>query len=264
MDALDASALAPGVGDVTGPIADLRMYARDPEQITPGNVGMSLAGLLPFVPSVAGTIDVPKVYRALRMFPSRKGELYPAMIQGEGVKAGEPPIKPGEVMRAGFYPEKAKSKGIVPRYGIHSGELPYARQFFVKDETGKKVLNPADMVWSEGVVLGEKDLTGQVENMERAMGKPAKYWKMGLRPDEQVAHFMPQDFFYRYDPSNIGLRGGDPWIITDKLQHNRLLSDDEVDAILEDMGRPDLAGAGRKGGRWDEGTLRRMFPQWYE
>jgi hypothetical protein len=56
MDLLDWSAMAPLVGDATGPMADIRMYLEQPDQRTLSNYLFSSAGLLPFVPSVAGTL----------------------------------------------------------------------------------------------------------------------------------------------------------------------------------------------------------------
>lgn len=60
LDMLDAAALPtmmiPGVGDVTGTGADLNMYLNDPSSRTAGNYALSMAGLLPFVPNVAGSV----------------------------------------------------------------------------------------------------------------------------------------------------------------------------------------------------------------
>jgi hypothetical protein len=44
----------PGIGDATGLAADAAMYAAYPEERTMLNAGMSLAGLLPFVPGAGG------------------------------------------------------------------------------------------------------------------------------------------------------------------------------------------------------------------
>jgi hypothetical protein len=56
---LNAGSLAlspvPFVGDALGLGADYRMYQTKPEERTMGNYAMTLAGLLPFVPSVAAT-----------------------------------------------------------------------------------------------------------------------------------------------------------------------------------------------------------------
>jgi ADP-Ribosyltransferase in polyvalent proteins len=57
---LDTMALStapiPVVGDILGLAADANRYLREPESRTPLNFGLSALGLLPFVPSVAGTL----------------------------------------------------------------------------------------------------------------------------------------------------------------------------------------------------------------
>lgn len=55
---MDAAAMATGpipvLGDVAGLANDVRHYAQEPESITPGNLALSAAGLLPGVPAMAG------------------------------------------------------------------------------------------------------------------------------------------------------------------------------------------------------------------
>jgi hypothetical protein len=46
----------PGYGDVTGLIADLKMYREHPDERTWKNAGMTALGILPFIPSVASTV----------------------------------------------------------------------------------------------------------------------------------------------------------------------------------------------------------------
>jgi hypothetical protein len=216
-----------------------------------------------------------KAYRALRAFKSRPGELFPAMIQGEGVAKGAPPIRRGEEITAEYYPDKARSKGIAPRFGLHSGALPYAEQFDVKvrpedlaylglpeSAVGQRIIQPPDMVWTEVEIPPGRDMTGLVENMERVMGAPRKPWEVLKEGEENVA-FMPRDAHYRYDPSNKAKRGDEPWIISDRATHTRLLSDEEVDEILAELGRPELREHKRRGGAWTEERLREAFPGWY-
>lgn len=54
-----ATAPIPGVGDAVGFANDLRTFATDPESRTPVNYGLSAAGLLPGIPSVAGVLKGP-------------------------------------------------------------------------------------------------------------------------------------------------------------------------------------------------------------
>jgi hypothetical protein len=88
-DLLDYSAGLPGVGDVTGPMADARMFARDPELMTPGNLAMAGAGLLPFVPSVAGMVnkvgippEVPSIYPRHQQFQEARANAALPVEQG--------------------------------------------------------------------------------------------------------------------------------------------------------------------------------------
>ena len=62
-----ATAPIPIVGDVAGAVSDAAMYAAYPEERTMLNAGMSLAGLLPFVPGAAGVRAAEKAADALDM-----------------------------------------------------------------------------------------------------------------------------------------------------------------------------------------------------
>jgi hypothetical protein len=57
----------PGIGDVAGAVSDAAMYAAYPKERTMLNAGMSLAGLLPFVPGAAGVRAAKKSADALDM-----------------------------------------------------------------------------------------------------------------------------------------------------------------------------------------------------
>jgi hypothetical protein len=211
-----------------------------------------------------------KAYRALRQASkARPDELYPAMIKD--VK-GKQFIEPGREYPAEYFPEKAAAAGIAPRYGWHSGEVPYARQFDVKvgpedieqlgldpSALGQKLIQPDTMVWTEVDIPEGYDYTKFVESVEDSLGRNAKPEELA----DIAGALVPESGFYRYNPSNKGKRGGDPWIISDRITHTRLLSDDEVDEILLEMGRKDLTNHPRRGGRWTEERLREAFPGWF-
>ena len=86
-----ATAPIPIVGDVAGAVSDAAMYAAYPEERTMLNAGMSLAGLLPFVPGAGGVRAAEKAADALRDAPSvslmddGKGK---AFIMSDGKQAG--------------------------------------------------------------------------------------------------------------------------------------------------------------------------------
>jgi hypothetical protein len=83
-DVLGGMALAtapfPVVGDVAGAVSDAAMYAAYPEERTMLNAGMSLAGLLPFVPGAAGIKTAEKAADALDM--SQAARMQRAAEQG--------------------------------------------------------------------------------------------------------------------------------------------------------------------------------------
>ena len=54
-DAAVALSPIPIVGDVVGGVDDAVMYYNDPEERTIGNYGMSLLGMLPFIPAAGVT-----------------------------------------------------------------------------------------------------------------------------------------------------------------------------------------------------------------
>lgn len=89
---LAASSVVPGIGDFTGPMADAHMYATDPSSRTPGNYAMSLAGLLPFVPSMAGITAFhgsPHLFDSFDMSKIGTGE--GAQAYGHGLYFAEAP-----------------------------------------------------------------------------------------------------------------------------------------------------------------------------
>jgi len=80
-DVLGGMALAtapfPVVGDVAGAVSDAAMYAAYPEERTMLNAGMSLAGLLPFVPGAGGVRSVKSVAEeAMNTNPGLKLDIY--------------------------------------------------------------------------------------------------------------------------------------------------------------------------------------------
>lgn len=78
-----ATAPIPVVGDVAGAVSDAAMYAAYPEQRTMLNAGMSLAGLLPFVPGAGGVRAAEKAADALDM--SQAARMQRAADQGFNV-----------------------------------------------------------------------------------------------------------------------------------------------------------------------------------
>lgn len=75
-----ATAPFPVIGDVAGAVSDAAMYAAYPEERTMLNAGMSLAGLLPFMPGPGGVRAVEKAAEGLDM--SQAARMQRAAEQG--------------------------------------------------------------------------------------------------------------------------------------------------------------------------------------
>lgn len=88
-----ASMVAPSpAGDVLGLLSDARMFAQDPSTRTPSNLGLSLLGLLPFVPGVGMTRRVAAMLPAIKV--KSTGKIYTggpihAMVRQRAIAAGE-------------------------------------------------------------------------------------------------------------------------------------------------------------------------------
>ncbi len=143
----------PGIGDATGLAADAAMYAAYPEERTMLNAGMSLAGLVPFVPGAAvvraaeGALDMSQAARMQRANEfGGEANWYRGSAIDEGDELskkflGENTNAPSA--RRGFFfasnPETASS----PSYATMSGDVisDYVQARF-KQLTGRK--NPPE------------------------------------------------------------------------------------------------------------------------
>ena len=61
-NALQLAGMAPGIGDIAGPLGDLAMFYEYPETRTPGNIGLSALGLLPIIPSTMSLREVGNIF----------------------------------------------------------------------------------------------------------------------------------------------------------------------------------------------------------
>lgn len=144
-----------------------------------------------------------------------------APIAGES-KTGRPQVK------AGGKGTQGGSGQLAYRPGWHLGEIPYALQFNRKDENGDKTLFPKDFVWAE--VEYAADVNYQQEAEKEGVTENGKY-----RHSYAGLKHLPTDGYYRYrtnpNPET------DPWIITGAMKVNRVLTDEEVDALVLQAGR---------------------------
>ena len=188
---------------------------------------------------------------AYKVFYVKDGKLYPPMVANPDgadtpmgvwlnadVGAAAPPSKTGRAqVKAGGKGTQGGSGSLAFRPGWHLGDLPRASQFDrLNPETGKKELFPENFVWAE--VEYAKDVDYQEEAMSYGYTENGKF-----RHAYAGLPKLPENGYYRYrtnpKPDTV------PWVITGAMKVNRLLSDAEVNEILEKNGVPAVH---RKGG----------------
>ncbi len=181
---------------------------------------------------------------AYKVFYVKDGKLYPPMVANpEGadtpmgvwlnadVGTAAPPSKTGRAqVKAGGKGTQGGSGSLAFRPGWHLGDLPRASQFDrLNPETGKKELFPENFVWAE--VEYAKDVDYQEEAMSYGYTENGKF-----RHAYAGLPRLPENGYYRYrtnpKPDTV------PWVITGAMKVNRLLSDAEVNEILEKNGVP--------------------------
>ena len=191
--------------------------------------------------------------RAYKVFRVKNGKLYPPMVANPG--GADTPIgvwltaDEGEfagLSKTGRPQVKSIGSGTLSyRPGWHLGDIPRASQFDrTNKETGEKEF-PRDFVWAECEYTMDVDY--QPESDEQGymrMGKDGKPYRSD-KYQHSLAGLpkMPKDGYYRYRtnprPDTV------PWVITGAIRVNRLLSDDEVNRILDSKG---VAPIHRQGG----------------
>lgn len=179
---------------------------------------------------------------AYKVFYVKDGKLYPPMVANPNgadtpmgvwlnadVGTAAPPSKTGrQQVKAGGKGTQGGSGSLAFRPGWHLGDLPRASQFDrVNPETGKKELFPENFVWAE--VEYAKDVDYQEEAMSYGYTDNGKF-----RHAYAGLPRLPENGYYRYrtnpKPDTV------PWVITGAMKVNRLLSDAEVNKILEENG----------------------------
>ena len=137
-----ATAPIPVVGDLAGAVSDAAMYAAYPEERTMLNAGMSLAGLLPFVPGAGG---VRAAEGALDM--SQAARMQRAAEQGFNV---DMPVYHGTAVDfKQFDPDRSFGSqfwSTTDKAAIEAGEVGAAGRGVIK-EMYQRIKNPAG--WAE-------------------------------------------------------------------------------------------------------------------
>lgn len=179
---------------------------------------------------------------AYKVFFEKNGKLYPPMVANPGgadtpvgvwlnadVGTAAPPSKTGRLqVKAGGKGTQGGSGSLAFRPGWHLGDIPKATQFNrLNKATGAKELFPYNFVWAEC------EYAMDVDYQEEAMS-------YGYNANGKFQHSLaglprlPVDGYYHYrtnpDPNTV------PWVITGAMKVNKILSRQEVDAILHDKG----------------------------
>lgn len=204
---------------------------------TNGGVGMSEA----LAPDGYSPKKVGKAYKVFRV---KNGKLYPPMVANPG--GADTPVgvwltaEEGEfagVSKTGRPQVKSIGSGTLSyRPGWHLGYIPRASQFDrTNKETGEKEF-PKDFVWAECDYVMDVDY--QPESDEQGymrMGKDGEPYRSD-KYQHSLAGLpkLPKDGYYKYRtnprPDTV------PWVITGAIKVNKLLSDAEVNSILQSKG----------------------------
>ena len=152
--ALDDAAVAlspiPIVGDVVGGVSDAAMYYSEPEQRTLGNYGMSLLGMLPFIPAAGVTRRVGEMNFDPRFDPRKKEqERLKTLTTEVDEKAGKIPTKSIYDLEGKPFittmSDRTDARGVLE--AINNVELPHQ----VKLHGGQDYMfDNAGEVWASG------------------------------------------------------------------------------------------------------------------
>lgn len=140
-----ATAPFPVIGDVAGAVSDAAMYAAYPEQRTMLNAGLSLAGLLPFVPGSAAVRSAEKAAEGLDMSQAARMQ----RAQEMGFDVDRPVYHGTNVDFKEFDPNRSiggQFWSTTDKAAIEAGEVGAAGKGVIK-EMFHRIKNPAG--WEE-------------------------------------------------------------------------------------------------------------------
>ena len=175
-----------------------------------------------------------KAYKLFRTKANKPDELYPLFVNANK------PVPMGEWVNAEVGPVaasgKVKSKlgELAYRPGWHAGDLPVATHIGGKSEPGLKApdFRRPDEVWAEVEMPADVDWQ-TIANQRARLNKAGN-------PIPSTAHItdvIPEGGHYRYKTSP-NMQGN--WLIGGNMKVNKVLTDEEVQAINEAAGVADL------------------------
>jgi len=193
-------------------------------------------GKVGFIEEAATKIpsSVVKAYKLFRTKANKPDELYPLFVNANK------PVPVGEWVNAEVGPVaasgKVKSKlgELAYRPGWHAGDLPVATHIGGKSAPGLKApdFRRPDEVWAEVEMPADVDWQ-EIANQRARLNKAGQ-------PIPSTAHItdaIPEGGHYRYKTSP-NMQGN--WLIGGGMKVNKVLTDEEVQAINEAAGVADL------------------------
>ena len=199
--------------------------------------GHKAGGHIKFLDHLAGGGVPENIVKAYKLFKTKGGnmdELFPLFVNANK------PVPLGEWVNAEVGPVaasgKVKSKlgELAYRPGWHAGDLPVATHIGGKSEPSLKApdYRRPDEVWAEVEMPADVDWQ-EIANQRARLNKAGQ-------PIASTAHItdqIPEGGFYRYKTSP-NMQGN--WLIGGGMKINKVLSDEEVQAINEAAGVADL------------------------
>lgn len=195
--------------------------------------------------------------KAYKVFRVKNGKLYPPMVANAG--GADTPIgvwldaEEGEfagISKTGRPQVKSTGSGTLAyRPGWHLGDVPRAPQFDRKNKETGEMEFPADFVWAECDYAMDINYQDEADERGYMRTKVDSEGNVITTKSDKYQHSLaglpklPKDGYYKYRtnprPDTV------PWVITGQMKVNRLLSDAEVNEILQSKG---IAPIHRQGG----------------
>lgn len=189
-----------------------------------------------------------KTGKAYKVFKVRNGKLYPPMVANKGGE--DTPIgvwldaEEGEfagLSKTGRQQVKSIGSGTLSyRPGWHLGDVPRAPQFDRRNKETGEMEFPKDFVWAECDYAMDVDYQKDSDEQGYMRTKVDDKGNVTTYRSDKYQHSLaglprlPKDGYYKYRtnprPDTV------PWVITGQMKVNKLLSDDEVNAILKAKG----------------------------
>ena len=172
-------------------------------------------------------------YKLFKMKPSQPGKLFPLFVEAgnaipTGVWLDARAGREGPPSKTGVRRVKSKLGDLSYRPGWHAGDVPLATHIGAKGKDGRIWARKDDEVWVEVEVAADDG--GRYQAMANENGRRGDGTVSAAKADIKE---MPVDGMYRYK-TNPNMTG--EWIISGSMKINRVLTEDEVNALVQEAG----------------------------